>query len=103
MATGLVHVGFGNYVALNRVVAVVTPNSAPIQRLVRDGKKRGIIKDMTQGRRTKSVLFMDDGSIVLAAITPEAIYGRAMRLGGGETMSDEGTTPARRRRAASSG
>ncbi len=79
MATELVHVGFGNYIALNRAVAVVVPTSAPIQRLVRDGKKKGIIRDMTQGRRTKSVIFMDDGSIVLAAITPEAIYGRATR------------------------
>ncbi len=102
MATEFVHVGFGNYVALNRVVAVVTPTSAPIQRLVRDGKKRGIIKDMTQGRRTKSVLFMDDGSIVLAAITPEAIYGRAMRLATGEAGPEEGAAP-RRRRAASGG
>ncbi|GBD13637.1 hypothetical protein HRbin24_01670 [bacterium HR24] len=99
MATELVHVGFGNYVALNRVVAVVTPNSAPIQRLVRDGKKRGIIKDMTQGRRTKSVLFMDDGSIVLAAITPEAIYGRAQRLTV-EGAAPEESAPVRRRRAA---
>jgi regulator of extracellular matrix RemA (YlzA/DUF370 family) len=99
MATELVHVGFGNYVALNRVVAVVTPTSAPIQRLVRDGKKRGIIKDMTQGRRTKSVLFMDDGSIVLAAITPEAIYGRATRLAGGEGGPEEAASPRRRRGA----
>ncbi|MBI1886233.1 MAG: DUF370 domain-containing protein [Chloroflexi bacterium] len=72
----LIHVGFGNYISLNRVIAIVTPGSAPIQRLVRDGKKKGIIKDITQGRRTKAVVFMDDGSLMLAAITPEAIAGR---------------------------
>ena len=72
----LIHVGFGNYIALNRVVAIVTPGSAPIQRVVRDGKKRGIIIDITSGRRTKAAVFTDTGNIVLVAITPEAIAGR---------------------------
>lgn len=83
MATELIHVGFGNYIALSRVVAIVTPSSAPIQRLVRDGKKRGVIIDITSGRRTKAAIFTDTGHIVLAAITPEAIHGRA--LGRGQT------------------
>lgn len=100
MATELLHVGFGNYIALNRVVAIVTPNSAPIQRMVRDGKKRGVIKDVTQGRRTKAVIFMDDGSIVLAAITPEAIYGRATRLAPEVEASPSEAEGGRRRRAA---
>jgi regulator of extracellular matrix RemA (YlzA/DUF370 family) len=97
MATELLHVGFGNYIAINRAVAVVVPTSAPIQRLVREGKKKGIIRDMTQGRRTKSVIFMDDGSIVLAAITPEAIYGRAMRTGA-EGAQGQGGSRRRGRR-----
>ncbi|HZP25884.1 MAG TPA: extracellular matrix/biofilm biosynthesis regulator RemA family protein [Dehalococcoidia bacterium] len=80
MGTELVHVGFGNFVAANRIVAAILPNSAPIQRLVRDSKKKGIIKDITQGRRTKAVLLMDDGSLILAAITPEAIAGRVRGL-----------------------
>lgn len=84
MGTELVHVGFGNYITLDRVVAMVTPGSAPIQRLVRDGKKKGVIKDITQGRRTKGIVFMDDGSIVLCAITPEAIAGRARSRSLGE-------------------
>ena len=79
MDTELIHVGFGNYIALSRVIAIAAPGSAPIQRKVRDGKKRGVIIDHTSGRRTKAVVFMDDGSLVLAAITPEAIYGRARK------------------------
>ncbi len=76
MGTELIHVGFGNYIALNRVVAIVTPGSAPIQRLVRDGKKKGVIIDITSGRRTKAAMFTDTGNIILVAITPEAIAGR---------------------------
>lgn len=88
MSTELVHVGFGNFVAANRIVAAILPNSAPIQRLVRDSKKKGTIKDITQGRRTKAVLLMDDGSLILAAITPEAIAGRVRGLRGGNLRTD---------------
>ena len=90
MATDLIHVGFGNYIALNRVVAIVTPGSAPIQRLVRDGKKKGVIIDITSGRRTKSAVFMDTGSIVLVAITPEAIAGRVAAARGGRMVQAQG-------------
>ncbi len=76
MDTDLIHVGFGNYIALNRVVAIVSPGSAPIQRLIREGKKRGVIVDITSGRRTKCAIFTDAGAIILIAITPEAIAGR---------------------------
>ena len=88
--TELVHVGFGNYVAVNRAVAIVSPGSAPIQRLVRDGKKRGIIIDTTSGRRTKGAVFTDTGQIVLVAITPEALAGRvtAARAGRGAPAAE---------------
>lgn len=72
----LVHVGFGNFLAVNKVLAIVTPGSAPIQRMVREGKKKGIIIDITSGRRTKAAVFTDVGNIVLVAITPEALAGR---------------------------
>src|SRR5437867_7322149 len=72
----LVHVGFGNYLAMNKVLAIVTPGSAPIQRMVREGKKKGIIIDITSGRRTKAAVFTETGSILLVAITPEALAGR---------------------------
>ena len=74
--TELVHVGFGNYVAVNKVLAIVTPGSAPIQRMVREGKKKGIIIDITSGRRTKAAVFSEGGTILLVAITPEALAGR---------------------------
>lgn len=75
-STELVHVGFGNYVAVNKVLAIVTPGSAPIQRMIREGKKKGIIIDITSGRRTKAAVFAETGNILLVAITPEALAGR---------------------------
>jgi hypothetical protein len=74
--TELVHVGFGNYLAVNKVLAIVTPTSAPIQRMVREGKKEKSIIDITSGRRTKAAVFTDSGQIMLVAITPEALAGR---------------------------
>ena len=78
MFTELVHLGFGNMVAINKVVAVVFPNSAPLKRLVQEGKNKGVIIDVTNGRKTKAVLIMDTGQLVLAAITPETIAGRVI-------------------------
>ncbi|MEK7247685.1 MAG: DUF370 domain-containing protein [Chloroflexota bacterium] len=74
--TELIHVGFGNFLAVNKVLAIVTPSSAPIQRMVREGKKEKTIIDITSGRRTKAAVFMDTGQIMLVAITPEALAGR---------------------------
>ncbi len=88
MDTDLIHVGFGNYIALNRVVAIVSPGSAPIQRLIREGKKRGVIVDITSGRRTKCAIFTDTGAIILIAITPEAIAGRVATARGVQALSD---------------
>jgi regulator of extracellular matrix RemA (YlzA/DUF370 family) len=81
MATELVAVGFKNFIALNRVVAIVSAGSAPIQRLIREGKKGGTVIDITSGRRTKAAIFMDNGQIILAAITPETISGRVAATG----------------------
>ena len=78
MTTELIHVGFGNVLAVNRVIAIVAPNSAPTKRLIQEGKAKGLTVDMTSGRRTKAVLIMDSGHIVLAAITPETITGRVV-------------------------
>lgn len=74
--TELIHVGFGNFLAVNKVLAIVTPSSAPIQRMIREGKKEKTIIDITSGRRTKAAVFMDSGQIMLVAITPEALAGR---------------------------
>jgi len=71
-----VHVGFGNILAVNRVIAIVSPNSAPTKRAIQEGRNRGLLIDMTNGRRTKAVIVTDSGHIILAALAPETIAGR---------------------------
>jgi regulator of extracellular matrix RemA (YlzA/DUF370 family) len=82
MNTELVHIGFGNILAVNRVIAIVSPSSAPTTRMVQEAKEKGNIIDMTSGRRTKAVLVLDSGHIVLAAIAPETIAGRVSASSG---------------------
>ena len=71
-----VHIGFGNILAMNRVIAIVSPNSAPVKRTIQEVKNKGLLIDMTNGRRTKAVIFTDSGHILLAALAPETIAGR---------------------------
>jgi len=80
-----VHIGFGNILAMNRVVAIVSPNSAPTKRTIQEGRNKGLLIDMTNGRRTKAVIITDSGHIILAALAPETIAGRlqASRAGSG--------------------
>jgi regulator of extracellular matrix RemA (YlzA/DUF370 family) len=73
----LVHVGFGNMISVSKVVAIAHPNSAPMKRMVQEGKEEGLVVDLTSGRKTKAVIVMDSGHLVLAAIAPETITGRA--------------------------
>ena len=72
----LINIGYGNMVAANRVVAVVSPDSAPVKRMVQDAKQKGLIIDATLGRKTRAVLIMDSGHIVLSAIQTAAAAGR---------------------------
>ena len=72
----LVHIGFGNILVMNRVIALASPNSAPTKRIIHEGKNKGLLIDMTNGRRTKVVIFTDSGHIILAALAPETIAGR---------------------------
>ena len=76
MGTELIHIGFGNYVSASQLVGVASPASAPIKRLIHEGRGKGLTIDMTSGRRTKADVFMQNGAVVLAAITPETIEGR---------------------------
>ena len=82
MVIELIHIGFNNILAMNRVIAIASPNSAPTKRTIQDGKNKGLLIDMTNGRRTKAVIFTDSGHIILAALAPETITGR---LRGGRT------------------
>ncbi len=75
----LVNIGFGNIVSASRIVAIVSPESAPIKRLVQEAKDNKIVVDATYGRRTRAVLIMDSGHIILSAVQPETVAGRVDR------------------------
>ena len=72
----LINIGFGNIVSANRLLAVVGPESAPIKRIIQDVRDRGELIDATYGRRTRAVLIMDSGHVILSAIQTETIAGR---------------------------
>ena len=72
----LINIGFGNMVAAHRIVTIIGPESAPIKRIIQEGKDKGMVIDATYGRRTRAVLVMDSGHIVLSAIQPETIANR---------------------------
>jgi regulator of extracellular matrix RemA (YlzA/DUF370 family) len=74
--TELVHVGFGSLVAVDRVLAIVTPDSAPIRRMIREARHRGFVIDVTHGRKTKAVVVLDNGYLLLASIQPDTIAHR---------------------------
>ena len=71
-----IHIGFGNLVNTGKIIAVVSPESAPIKRLIQNAKEKGTAIDATQGRKTKAVLVMEDSQIVLSALLPETIGNR---------------------------
>ena len=74
----LIHIGFGNIVNTGKIIAIVRPDSAPIKRMVQNAKEMGTVIDATQGRKTKAVLVMESSQVVLSALLPETIAGRAM-------------------------
>ena len=82
----LVSVGFGNMVNSNKVIAVISPESAPIKRMIQAAKEEGTAIDVTQGRKTKSVIVMENGQYILSALQTETIANRIQT--GGKT-SDE--------------
>jgi len=72
----LINIGFGNIVSANRIISIVSPESAPIKRLVQEAKDSKMAIDATYGRRTRAVLVMDSGHIILSAVQPETVAGR---------------------------
>ena len=77
----LVSIGFGNYISLARLVAAVSPDSNPIKRVVSQAKEDGKLIDATYGRRTETVLVMDNGAVVLCPLPPEEVAARAAAAG----------------------
>ena len=72
----LINIGFGNVVSANRVVAIVSPESAPIKRIIQDARYRFQLIDATYGRRTRAVVIMDSGHVVLSAVQPDTMSHR---------------------------
>ena len=72
----LINVGFGNIVVASRIVAIVSPESAPIKRIIQDAKENKSVIDATYGRKTRAVLVMDSGHIILSSVQPETIASR---------------------------
>lgn len=88
MATELIHIGYSNILAANRIIAIISPNSAPSKRMILEAKKNGLVIDMTNGRRTKAVVVIDTGHLILAAINPETIANRVGSNRDGNTKAD---------------
>jgi len=72
----LINIGFGNMVSAGRIIAIVSPESAPIKRIITDAREKGLLIDATYGRRTRAVIIIDNGSLVLSAIQPETVAAR---------------------------
>lgn len=72
----LVNIGFGNIVSANRIIAIVSPESAPIKRIIQESKDNKTAVDATYGRKTRAVIIMDSGHVILSAVQPETVAGR---------------------------
>ena len=81
----LINIGFGSMVAAGRILSMLSPDSAPIKRIVQEAKERGMLIDASYGRATKTVILMDTDHVILSAIAPEVIYERWM----GEPMEQD--------------
>lgn len=85
----LINIGFGNMVAAGRLLAVVSPDSAPIKRVIQEARDRGMLIDASYGRKTKSVLLMDTDHVILSAITPAMVTERSVDKQGKVYEEDE--------------
>ena len=72
----LVNIGFGNIVAANRIISIISPESAPIKRIIQGARDKGMLVDATYGRRTRAVVVVDSGHIILSAVQPETVANR---------------------------
>lgn len=87
MTIKLINIGFGNIISANRMISIVSPEAAPIKRMIQDARDRGMLIDATYGRRTRAVVVMDSDHIILSAVQPETV---AHRLSVKEEIMDEG-------------
>ena len=85
----LISIGFGTAVAAGRILAVVSPDSAPIKRMIQEVREKGLLIDASFGRSTKAVIVMDSGNVVLSALPPETIAARCEERTEGENDARE--------------
>ena len=85
----LINIGFGNMVSSGKLVAIVSPESAPIKRIIQDTRDKGILIDATYGRRTRAVIIMNSGHVILSPILPETIAGRMTDRAASEADDDD--------------
>lgn len=85
----LINIGFGNIVSANRIIAIVSPESAPIKRIIQDAKEQGTLIDATYGRRTRAVIITDSDHVVLSAVQPETVANRLNEPGDDEEEMDD--------------
>ncbi|MDO4743035.1 MAG: DUF370 domain-containing protein [bacterium] len=83
----LVNIGFGNMVSVERIVTIVSPESAPIKRIIQDARDKGILIDATHGRKTRAVIFTDSGHIILTYLQTETVSSKISNF---DTLSEEG-------------
>jgi extracellular matrix regulatory protein A len=76
MSIKLINIGFGNIVSANRIISIVSPESAPIKRIIQEARERGSLIDATYGRRTRAVIVMDSNHVILSAVQPETVAHR---------------------------
>ena len=88
MGIRLVNIGFGNIVNANRIVSIVSPESAPIKRIIQEARDKGMLIDATYGRRTRAVIITDSEHVILSAVQPETVAQRL--LGWQQSKDDEG-------------
>ena len=85
----LINIGFGNMISASRMIAIVSPESAPIKRIIQDARDRGSLIDATYGRRTRAVLIMDSDHVVLSAVQPETVANRVNDRDDGEDDEED--------------
>lgn len=84
----LINIGFGNMVNASRLVAIVSPESAPIKRVIQDARERGMLIDATYGRRTRAVILTDSDHVILSAVQPETVANRFNEAPGEDLEAD---------------
>jgi regulator of extracellular matrix RemA (YlzA/DUF370 family) len=82
-----INIGYGNMVSAARIITIVSPDSAPIKRIIQDARESGKLVDATHGRRTRAVIIMDSDHVILSSVQPETV---ANRLYGNDDLSEEG-------------